>query len=483
MSIEIFISQTWIESRMAVVHSGELTDIFIEHQHSPTLVDNIYLGVVVRVLTGMQAAFVDIGRPRMAFLHLDDVDKGQSASQTTQDPSIEQYIQTGTRILVQVLKDELGDKGARLTTKLSVATGRLVYFPNATNIGVSQKIAADRRHHLQAVLQTYTKHHQGGFVARTLASDATDEQIQADVDDLTNLWHSILGKKSHSKHPQQLYQAPSLLLRHLQVYLYQDVKAIWVDDLPLYHRIAAFIHQHRLSAVPQLHYHQEETALFCKYQIQAQLQTALSHHVPLKSGGYLVIDQTEAMTVIDVNTGSFVGKHSFSHTVYHTNLEAAHMAARQIRLRNLGGIIIIDFIDMTNDKHRNQVLSYFKKQLALDPVKTTIVQVSKLGLIELTRQRTHQSLTQQLCQTCPTCQGQGMIWSVQTTALQMYRELISLMARHKDAQTWQVFASNELIDFVVSSQMVADLHALTDKYVQFLFKLLPHPSKYQIVFA
>lgn len=469
---------------MAVVHSGELTDVVIEHKNAPTLVGDIYLGVVVRVLTGMQAAFVDIGRPRMAFLHMNDIDKNHLSSYATHKaPSIEQYVQAGTRILVQVSKDELGDKGARLTTNLSVSTGHLAYFPNATNIGVSQKITTNQRRHLQALLQTCTKRHSGGFVARTLAAAATDEQIQADVDYLVGLWHAIIDKKSHAKHPQQLYQAPSLLLRHLQAYLYQDIKAVWVDDLTLYRQILTFVRQHYPNTVSRLHHYQANAALFDKHQIQTQLQTALAHRVPLKSGGYLVIDKTEAMTVIDVNTGSFVGKHSFAQTVYHTNIEAAQMAARQIRLRNLSGIIIVDFIDMTTDKHRNQVLSYFKEQLALDPIKTNIVQVSKLGLIELTRQRTHHSLTQQLCQTCPTCQGQGIIWSVQTTALEMYRELISLMARHKHAQTWRVFACHELIDFVLSSDMTTDLQNLTQKSVQFLFKSLSHPTKYQIVFS
>ena len=469
MTTEIFISRTLSESRMAVVCAGELTDILIEREQTPSLVGNIYLGVVVRVLAGMQAAFVDIGRSRMAFLHLDDLDKSkplinQSAPST---PMIWQYLQAGQRIIVQVIKDEFGDKGARLTTKISLATGRMVYFVYETHFGVSKKIQKEKQAHLQSLLKTFRQFIlQGGLIARTLAQDATDQELQTDAKYLYELWQTIVAK-SHLKKPQLLYQTPSAFWHYLQNCHLQAICRIWIDDLPLYQQILALAQKLNPAIVPLLQHYQDDVALFEKHQIETQLHTALLRKVPLKSGGYLVIDHTEAMTVIDVNTGSFVGRQSFSQTIYQTNLEAASSIAHQIRLRNLGGIILVDFIDMSVDKHKKHLFSYFNEKLSFDSAVANVAQVSKLGLIEITRKRTQQSLSQQLFQTCPCCQGQGMIKTAQTISFEICRKLMSAINHTPNVKAWQVIAHSDVIEYLLSSQMTNDLQTLTGKSISF----------------
>lgn len=410
MTKQIIIEHGQEQTQLAVVVNGELCDFFAENQAN-SLVGHIYLGTVVRVLSAMQAVFVDIGRKRTAFLSIDDVHRSDRSL------GIEKLFYQGERIVVQVIKDELGEKGACLSTKISLASQTLVYLPNDDRpLGISAKLG-DRavRERLKSELSQLCQALgvQGGLIARTQAVSVGVERLQADLVYLTRLWGMMTqrihtAKLAKSKHAL-IHQALPLPLRYLQDFACLDNKidSIIVNDQAMYEQILAFVQTFipHLTSVLTC----QESSLFAHHGIKSQISDALGRQVALPSGGFLVIDQTEAMTVIDVNTGSFVGKHSSDELIEKTNLEASRLIAKQLRLRNISGIIIIDFIDMTSEQSRTKVLNALTELFKKDAVPTHILGFTQLGLLEMTRKRTAVSLAEQLTQPCAVCQGTGKL--------------------------------------------------------------------------
>ncbi|ELA09396.1 ribonuclease [Moraxella macacae 0408225] len=428
---ELLINTNFSENRVAIVEDRTLSEIYIEHQNRRGSVGNIYLGTVVRVLAGMQACFVDIGQDRTAFLHIDDMQKQSSTSVTATKPQkpIEQQVYEGLRILVQVIKDPLGSKGARLTTNISLPSRYLVYLPFGENNAISSRIDGEERERLKQSLSqiSHQVKLQGGLIARTAAENISYQKLEADVYYLLQLWKTVQARRLNvnKKHKFALiYQDLSLPLRAIRDFFGENTERVLIDNLQVFTEVQCFCKEFMPQILPKLHLYQDKTPLFDLYQVENALKNALNRRVDLQSGGYLMIDQTEAMTTIDVNTGSFVSGRSQEETIYTTNLEATHAIAHQLRLRNLGGIIILDFIDMTEQIHRDNVLENLKQQLKKDYAKTSLSEFSSLGLVEMTRKRTRESLQQKLCKPCSSCEGKGFVKSSKTLCFEIFRELI-----------------------------------------------------------
>ena len=415
---DILINITPQETRVAVLNAGVVQELQIERIAMRGLVGNIFLGRVARVLPGMQSAFVDIGLERAAFLHVADI---WEYRQFTQDkpPPIERLIHEGDTVLVQVVKDPIGSKGARLSTQVSLAGRMLVYLPQDPHIGISQRIEdeAERTQLRDTLKRLVPPDEKGGYIIRTSAEDASEQDLTSDLDYLRVLWGRILERRAQSAAPSLLYQELSLAQRVLRDIATEETTTIQVDSRENFVKLQQFASQFVPRVAGKLAHYTGERPLFDLYSIDAEIERALGRRVELKSGGYLIIDQTEAMTTIDVNTGGYVGTRSFDDTIYKTNLEAAQAIARQLRLRNLGGIIIVDFIDMMNVEHRDAVLAEFKKALARDRTRMTVSGFTQLGLVEMTRKRTRESLAHVLCEPCPTCDGRGEVKTARTDLL------------------------------------------------------------------
>ncbi|MGO2230400.1 Rne/Rng family ribonuclease [Psychrobacter sp.] len=459
MSEELLINISPMESRVAVLDNSILGEIYIERHNKLGLVGNIYLGTVVRVLPGMQAAFVDIGQSRTAFLHVNDMQREprptaenknkvpedsdqktdnqtdntirETAENLTVTPPvvsvkstevvpvsktlIQHRLHESQRILVQVTKDQLGSKGARLTTNISLPSRYLVYLPSSDHIGISQRIDGEEertrlKSELNSLMQTVSL--KGGLIARTAAERVPVAKLEEDIYYLLQLWRTICARRQEMNQHQSselIYQELSLPLRSIRDLVHADTEKVIVDNTQIYEQVRYFAKEFVPFVYDRIVHYKAEQSLFDVHRVEDDLRDALKRRVDLKSGGYLIIDQTEAMTTIDVNTGSFVGGRSLEDTVYKTNLEATHAIARQLRLRNLGGIIILDFIDMLEQQHKDDVLESLQVQLTQDYAKTKITQVSELGLVEMTRKRTRESLGQQLCEPCSTCHGRGFV--------------------------------------------------------------------------
>ena len=428
---EIMINTSPQETRVVSVEAGEVQELYIERELERGLVGNVYLGRVARVLPGMQSAFIDIGLEKAAFLHAADVWQPHPNEQDdTNEPltPIEKLVFQGQPILVQVVKDAIGSKGARLTTQISIAGRMLVLLPQEDHIGVSTRIEGEeRREQLRLKLSEVVANVPGeghGFILRTNAEDATEAQLVEDVTYLRRIWASISEKAKKSGAPSLIYEDLNLLQRVLRDLLTEDTKAIRIDSKDEYEMMMTFGKLYMPSAVGRLKLFEGDRHIFDYYSIEEELAKALHARVGLKSGGYLIFDQTEALTTIDVNTGGYVGARNFDETIFKTNLEATNVIARQLRLRNLGGIIIIDFIDMDNLEHRSLVLEELKKQLARDRVKTVVSDFSALGLVEMTRKRTRESLSRMMCESCPVCQGRGEVKTVRTVCYEILREVL-----------------------------------------------------------
>ncbi|MGZ4956557.1 MAG: Rne/Rng family ribonuclease, partial [Methylobacter sp.] len=409
MSEEILINVTPPETRVAVIENGVLQELIIERTRQRGLVGNIYKGEVCRVLPGMQAAFVDIGLPRAAFLHLSDLcakDLEKKASE-----NIEHYLHEGQHIIVQVVKDPLGSKGARLTTEISIPSRFQVYMPYAHNSGVSQRIECEtERVRLRTCLDTFRLENKcGGFIARTAAECVDEAVLIADMTFLLKLWESIAAKIAGAKPKQFIHKDLPLSIRTLRDLYREGIERVRVDSRETYHRLVEFAEIFAPEIVPVIEHYTGECPVFDIYSVEDEIQKALERKVNLKSGGHLVFDQTESMTTVDVNTGGYVGGRNLEETIFKTNLEAAQTISRQLRLRNLGGIIIIDFIDMQSEDHKKQVLQAFERHLEKDHAKTNITEVSVLGLVEMTRKRTRESLEHILCEPCSACGGRGVL--------------------------------------------------------------------------
>jgi len=421
---EVLINVTPQETRVALTATGVVQELLIERAASRGLVGNIYVGRVARVLPGMQSAFVEIGLERAAFLHVADICERP-------DTPIEKTLAEGQPVLVQVVKDAIGSKGARLSTQISIAGRLLVYLPASSaeanpHIGISQKIADENgraalRERLRELLPPGEK---GGFIVRTLAETAAEEELRADLAYLRELWRAIKERSLGAQPPLLLYQDLSLAQRVLRDMVTADTDRVVIDSRENHQKLAAFAEKYMPQVRGRLEHYTGERPLFELYNVETEIERALSRRVELKSGGTLVIDQTEAMTTIDVNTGGFVGSRNFDDTVFKTNLEAAQAIARQLRLRNLGGIIIVDFIDMESAEHRNAVLEELRRGVARDRTRTTLSGFTSLGLVEMTRKRTRESLAHVLCEPCPTCAGRGEVRTAHTVCYDILREIV-----------------------------------------------------------
>jgi len=392
MSEEILINVTPQETRVAVMQLGVVQDMYIERSGSRGIVSNVYFGKVMRVLPGMQSAFIDIGLERSAFLHVADIWENSSDGETAKP--IEKVLFEGQSLLVQVIKEPIGSKGARLSTQLSIAGRLLVYLPQETHIGVSQRIEnAEQREALRAKLQAVLPpEHRGGYIIRTVAEAAADPDFLADIAYLDKLWANLQAAAKTASAPQLLYQELDISLRVLRDFVNQDTARVLIDSRSTHQKMLEFAQAYNPIATDRLEHYPGVRPLFDLYNVEEEIERALSKRVDLKSGGYLIIDQTEAMTTVDVNTGGFVGLRNFDDTIFKTNLEATQVIARQLRLRNLGGIIICDFIDMDTQEHRDAVLEEFRKALARDHTRINVNGFSSLGLLEMTRKRTRESL-------------------------------------------------------------------------------------------
>lgn len=448
------------ETRVAVLVDGILEDLHIERDCSRGLVGNIYLGRVVRVLPGMQSAFIDVGLERTAFLHVLDIESAHIGP--GQVAPIEKVLCEGQNIMVQVAKDPIGTKGARLTTAISLAGRKLVYLPGDSHIGVSQKIEEpELREKLRALVdELRPQGSHGGYIVRTCAEEeCCREDFLADMQYLGRVWAEVRERATKSQAPALLCEDLSLPVRVLRDMVQATTERIIVDDNRTFRHMMDFARRFVPDAVPIIENYQGERPLFELFGIDEEIQKALGRRVDLKSGGYLVIDQTEAMTTIDVNTGAFVGKRDFSDTVFKTNLEAAQTIARQLRLRNLGGIIIIDFIDMVSDAHRAAVLAELRRAVASDRTRLTVSDFTELGLVEMTRKRTRESLAHVLCEQCPVCGGRGEIKTARTVAYEILREIVREWRQYRDAQAFKILASQSVIDLFLEeeSQTLDDL--------------------------
>ena len=458
MSEEILVNVTPQETRVAVLHLGSVQELHIERASCRGLVSNIYLGRVARVLPGMQSAFIEIGLERAAFLHVADI--WYTGRNDDEVRPIERILHEGQTLVVQVIKDPIGTKGARLSTQISFAGRYLVYLPQESHIGISQKIEGEEERELlrQKLHQLIPPEEHGGFIVRTVAESASDADMLADIAYLRKLWDDIEGRANHCIAPCSLYSDLNLSLRVVRDFVNPETARILVDSRETFQKMYEFAHNYSSLGSDRLQHYSAERPLFDLHAIEEEIEKALARRVDLKSGGYLIIDQTEALTTIDVNTGAYVGARNFDDTIFKTNLEAAQTIARQLRLRNLGGIIIIDFIDMENGEHRDAVLAELKKALIRDSTRTSVSGFSSLGLVEMTRKRTRESLAHILCEPCPTCQGRGQIKTARTVCYDILREILR-EARQFDAREYRILASQGVIDLFLDeeSQSLAQL--------------------------
>ena len=459
MAEEILINVTPQETRVAVIGAGQVQELLVERAANRGLVGNIYMGRVARVLPGMQSAFVEIGLERAAFLHVADIWEHRRAGTSNGGENgkpIEKILAEGQPLLVQVVKDPLGTKGARLSTQVSIAGRMLVYLPQDSHIGISQRIEdeAERQLLRDKLKELLPPDEKGGFILRTLAESASDDELRADIEYLRHLWRDLGERALGAQPPQLLYQDLSLAQRVLRDMVSAETARVIVDSRENYQKLVAFAASYTPKVGDKLEHYTGERPLFDLYNVEPEIEKALSRRVDLKSGGTLIIDQTEALTTVDVNTGGFVGSRNFDDTVFKTNLEAAQSIARQLRLRNLGGIILIDFIDMDSDEHRHAVLEEFRRALARDRTRMTVNGFTALGLVEMTRKRTRESLAHVLCEPCPTCGGRGEVKTARTLCYEILREIVR-EARQFNAREFRVLAAQSVIDLLLEEESPA----------------------------
>jgi ribonuclease G len=487
MSSEILINASVHESRAAIVEAGVVQEVFHERESRRGLISNIYKGRVSRVLPGMQAAFIEIGLERTAFLHASDIVDTNHADTGLEPPrteSIRALVAEGNEILVQVVKDPLGTKGARLTTYITLPSRYLVYLPQGRGVGVSARIESEaERERLRGVVQSFTLPDEpAGYIVRTAAEDAGAEALGSDVQYLRKLWEVIRQRGLRTQPGNLVHADLPLHLRVLRDMLTPQVERVLVDSPIAFKDMQEFAATFMPDALRRIELHADARPVFEIQHVEEEIQKALDRKVPLKSGGHLIIDQTEAMTTIDVNTGAFVGHRNLEETIFRTNLEAAVTIARQLRLRNLGGIIIIDFIDMEEAEHRRQVIQALEKALADDHVKTNISSVSPLGLVEMTRKRTRESLEHVLCRACPTCEGRGFVKTAETVCYEVFREIVR-QARQFDCQQLMVLAHQDVIERLLDEESAAlgELELATGKPIRLQTEALYAVDQYDVV--
>ena len=512
MSEEILINVTPQETRVAVVENGVLQEIYIERSQKLGLVGSIFKGNVSRVLPGMQAAFIDIGLDRTGFLHTSDIVTATDTPATIDDdsiqqPAIESLLHEGQEILVQVVKDPLGSKGARLTTRLSIPLRYLVFIPNHQYIGISQRIEDEaERERLRNIILKYqsensalaesnnsnvtsfetakyqTQLSKGGFIVRTAAEGIPDDEIFRDMDFLHKLWDSVVVRAENTYPPSVVYEDLPLVMRTMRDLVHADIERVRIDSKETFKRVMEFSKKFIPEFLGRIEYYKGEHPILDLYSVEDEIQKALGKKVQLKSGGHIIIDQTEAMTTIDVNTGAFVGRRNLEETIYKTNLEAVQTITRQLRLRNLGGIIIIDFIDMQDAEHGRQVIRTLEKHLSRDNTKIAMSELTSLGLVQLTRKRTRESLEHTLCEPCPTCNGRSTIKTAETVCYEIYREIMREV-RQFDANKLLIVASQDVVDMLLDeeSSSVAELEEFIGRPISFQVESLYFQEQYDIV--
>ncbi len=489
MREEILVNVTPREVRAALVENGVLQEVLIERTSRRGLISNIYQGSVSRVLPGMQAAFVDIGLERTAFLHASDIAHGgpeEGIVQAGQSPAIDELVTEGGHVLVQVLKDPMGTKGARLSTFITVPSRYLVFMPHGSGIGVSARIEDDEeRERLRQIVTDVLPadgEGGGGYIIRTAAEGVSQEALWADKLFLDKLWESIQQNASAATGKALVYEDLPLAVRVLRDLLSTETDKVRVDSTATYAQMQDFASRFVPELVPMIECYTGKRPIFDLHGVEDEIDKALGRKVPLKSGGYLIFDQTEAMTTIDVNTGAYVGHRNLEETIFRTNLEAALAIARQLRLRNLGGIIIVDFIDMVEEEHRRQVLQALERGLASDHAKSQIMEVSALGLVEMTRKRTRESLERVLCQPCPTCEGRGFVKTAETVCHEVFREVLR-QHRQFDFQELMVLSHPEVIERLLDeeSASLAELEELTGKPIRLQTESMYAPDQYDVV--
>jgi len=510
MSEEILINVTPQETRVAVVENGLLQEVYIERSQKRGIVGNIFKGKVSRVLPGMQAAFIDIGLARTGFLHTSDIvgsqDEKNADIKNPADVPIDSLLREGQEILVQVVKDPLGTKGARLTTRLSIPSRYLVFIPDNPGIGISQRIEDEvERERLREVISSFNSRYdrllsgnsnvvvhkalqesdmlgKGGFIVRTAAEGVAAEDIHKDIEFLHKIWDSSVVRAENTYAPGIVYEDLPLVMRTMRDLVNDEIEKIRIDSRETYHRVMEFSKQFIPEFLGRIEYYTGDNPLLNMYSVDDEIQKSLNRKVQLKSGGHLVIDQTEAMTTIDINTGAYVGHRNLEETIYKTNLEAAQTIARQLRLRNLGGIIIIDFIDMQDPEHSRQVLRALERHLEHDHSKVAVSEITSLGLVQLTRKRTRESLEHILCETCSTCNGRGTIKTAETVCYEIFREILREV-RQFNAQKLLVVASQSVVDMLTDdeSASVAELEEFIGRPISFQVEPVYTQEQYDIV--
>ncbi|HXI11478.1 MAG TPA: Rne/Rng family ribonuclease [Thermoanaerobaculia bacterium] len=447
MSREIVINTTRHESRIAVLDEGKVAELWVERNRHKTVVGNVYKGRVTKVLPGMQSAFVHLGLERDAFLYVSDVideveefepdvavdpaAEDDGSNHQRPEASIADLLREGQEILVQVSKDSIAGKGARITTHITLPGRFLVYMPTVNHIGISRRIEnEEERERLKQIL-TSIRNGPGGFIVRTAGEQRQKEEFAADLAYLTGVWEGVRARAEKVSAPSTIHHDLDLVLRTIRDVLSPEVKTVWVDSEEQYQRIVEFLDQIQPNLVASVRLYSRQEPIFDQFGIEPEIEKALKSKVWLRSGGYIVINQTEALVAIDVNTGKYVGKKNLEETVFRTNLEAVKEIVRQIRLRDLGGIIVLDFIDMEDLANRDQIFAALEQEIRKDRSRSKILQISEFGLIEMTRKRVRQSLERSLTQACPYCSGSGRIKSNTTVILEIWRQLVKMHDVHE----------------------------------------------------
>ena len=478
MSEEILINSTVSEVRVALVENCVLQEVWLERASHHAYLGNIYKGRVSRILPGMQAAFIDIGLDRTGFLHASDMVQSPSKPQEAAGdgvtdpeplPLIQELLREGTELLVQVLKDPMGSKGARLTTNLSIPSRFLVLLPNCDSVGVSVRIEDEaERERLKCIVANLRPPDDAhGYIVRTNAEGVDEFAILADMNYLRRAWQQLEARAATAGLGERVYEDLSLPLRVLRDLMHSKVERVRIDSEFACQQMQDFAGRFIPDWVSRIEFYSSDRPIFDVYDIEREISQALQSKTDLKSGGYLVIDQTEALITIDVNTGGYVGRSNQQETILKTNLEAAHAVARQLRLRNLGGIIIIDFIDMTETSHREQLLRALESALQRDHARTQVYGFTSLGLVEMTRKRTRESLGRTLCEPCPVCEGRGNLRTPETVSLAVFREIMR-SGKQFDSKEMLVMAAPKVIDHVIDEQpgKLAELEQITGRRIR-----------------
>ena len=488
---QILINVNAFETRVAHLEKGNLVDFKIERKLSPTLVGTIHKGKVIRVLPGMQAAFVDIGLERAAFLYVGDVreendsiNKRVQATEQSEDeqlpemiepsdkPKIQELLQQGQSILVQVAKDPVGTKGARITTHISLAGRKIVYLPTLSHVGISRKIEnEEERERLKKEIESTSI--DGGVIVRTAGEGMDEEELQRDIGYLTQIWHEIQKSGNNEKGIGLIYSEVDFELRVLRDFLSDAIEEVWIDSRDSFEKAQEFISQYMPQFEKVLNFYNGSEPLFDKQGVSLDVAKAIDRKVWLRSGGYLVIDETEALVVIDVNTGKYVGKKDLEETIFKTNMEAVKEIAHQIRVRDCGGIIVVDFIDMMVEEHREKLLEALTSEVKTDSVRVSVISMTGLGLVELTRKRLRPSLLRSLTEPCFYCEGLGRLKRRETLIADIFRDLDRKVKKQAGEKTWVVRCHADLVTWIYGeeSELVGQIEG--DLGVSIIFKADP----------